>query len=212
MVNIFYVAVLFLIGVAMGSAANALIDRLPRNESWFKGRSKCDKCRHALNGKDLIPIFSYISLKGRCRYCRSPIPYRNLILEIILGLSFIVINGHSLSFNSLLLSFIAVISVIIAVMDWETMMVSEALIVVWGGLVILANWANAANWANWGGVLVGVGLIGGLWVVSRGRAMGFGDVEIAAVVGWWLGWPKVLIGLWAAFVSGAVVALCFVWQ
>ena len=55
------------------------------------------------------------------------------------------------------------------------------------------------------GTAVGVGLIGGVWAVSRGRAMGFGDVEIAAVMGWWLGWPKIAVGLWVAFIIGAIV-------
>ncbi len=57
-----------------------------------------------------------------------------------------------------------------------------------------------------------VGLIGGIWAISKGKAMGLGDVEIAVVLGWWLGWPRVLTGLWAAFVAGAAVGLVLMWQ
>ncbi|OGD08879.1 hypothetical protein A2397_05950 [Candidatus Amesbacteria bacterium RIFOXYB1_FULL_44_23] len=86
--------ILFLLGAMMGSAANALIDRLPRNESWVSGRSHCDKCKHVLNWYDLLPVFSYLLVKGKCRYCKSPIPPRNLLVEMFLGLAFIVFPGN----------------------------------------------------------------------------------------------------------------------
>lgn len=97
-------------------------------------------------------------------------------------------------------------------MDWETKLVSETLVVIWAILAILNSPFGSPSLIKEGvgGVLIGVGFIGGIWAVSRGKAMGFGDVEIAGVAGWWLGWPKIAVGLWAAFVSGAIVALGFV--
>jgi leader peptidase (prepilin peptidase)/N-methyltransferase len=154
---------IFLLGIILGSAANALIDRLPKNISWAKGRSVCDKCGHELNWYDLIPVISYLSLlrfntphllppklggreKGgiyaRCRYCRSPIPLRNLIVELVMGIGFLVLtNLGNLSNLGYLrdaeLLGIFWVTVIIAVMDWETMLVSEVLVVVWGVLTVL---------------------------------------------------------------------------
>lgn len=186
--------ILFLFGVAMGSAGNAIIDRLPRNESWVTGRSHCDKCGHVLNTIDLIPIFSYLFLQGKCRYCHKLIPYRNVLIEIIMGLGAIFLTNSFLIFW---------VTVVIAVMDWETRMVSEWLIFFWGILVIMGNWGNFGNWGN----LLGVIIIGGIWAVSKGRAMGFGDVEIALVMGLALGWPKIIFALWVAFVAGAIVGL-----
>ncbi len=200
-------AIVFCYGIIMGSAANALIDRLPKGKSWFKGRSECDKCHHQLKFGDLIPVFSYLYLKGKCGYCHSPIPVRNLIVEIITGLAFIVILGHSWSYSSLLLAGIAWVTVIIAFMDWETKLVSEAMVVIWGVLALLGNWGNLGNLGNWGGLLIGVGVIGGIWLVTRGRAMGEGDIEIAAVMGWWLGWANTPVALWLAFVLGSVVGV-----
>ena len=191
----------------MGSVANALIDRLPRGESWIKGRSHCDKCGHVLNIFDLIPLLSYLLLGGRCRYCRSPIPYRNFLVELILGLAFVVILGHSLAYDSLLLTAIFFVTVEIAVMDWGTKLVSEALVVTWGGLAVMTNWTNMTYGTNMLGLIVGVGVIGGIWAISRGKAMGFGDVEIAAVMGWWLGWRGIAVALWVAFVSGAFIGV-----
>ena len=119
----------FVIGAAAGSTANAVIDRLPRHESWFRGRSHCDKCGHVLGLLDLIPLLSYLVLGGKCRYCRKKIANRNFGVELLLGLSFMVIGGH-------LLSLIVWVTVVIAVMDWETRLVSEFLVLVWGILVI----------------------------------------------------------------------------
>jgi len=134
-----------------------------------------------------------------------------------------ILNFKFLIFNqlSIINYLIFCVTVIIAVMDWETKLVSEMLVIIWAVLIVtekfsIFNFQFSINYFisqfsnNFWGLLVGVGLIGGIWAVSRGRAMGFGDVEIAAVMGWWLGWPKILVGLWAAFVSGAVVALWFV--
>jgi len=202
----------------MGSAANALIDRLPRGEKWGAGRSHCDKCGRKLEWYDLIPVVSWLALRGRCRYCHSPIPYRNLVVEVLMGVGFLLIFNQFSNFQifqTLVLMGIFWVTTIIAVMDWETKLVSEAMVVVWGLLILIFNFQfsifnqllinNFQN--NVLGLLTGLFLIGGLWAVSRGKAMGFGDVEIAAVAGWWLGWPAIGVAIWIAFVSGAAAGL-----
>ena len=203
----------FLVGAMMGSAANAIIDRLPRGESWAKGRSRCDKCKHELGWIDLIPIISYLSLLGKCRYCHSPITSRNLWVEIVTGLLFVVINGNTLTLSGILLSGILWVTMMIAMIDWETNYVWEKMIAIWIILVviwqIMFNFQSMITMNSIIGVLVGVGLIGGIWAFSKGKAMGFGDVEIVAVMGWWLGLSKLLSALWVAFVVGAIFGL---WQ
>lgn len=212
------VIILLFIGLIVGSAANALIDRLPRKESWASGRSHCDKCKHVLNWYDLIPVFSYLTLLGKCRYCHSPIPVRNLIVELIMAVGFLsIFNFQFLIFNQysifkvVILLLIFWISVIIAVMDWETQLVSEVLVLLWGILVVADKFLISNSLINLNnslyGLLIGVGLIGGIWALSKGRAMGFGDVEIAAVMGFWLGWPNIMSALQIAFVSGAIIGI-----
>ena len=188
----------FVIGITAGSVANAIIYRLPRGIAWHTGRSMCVKCKHALSFFDLIPVLSFIFLGAKCRYCKKPISWRYFWVELFLGLSFVVINSHSWSFNSLILF----IMTIIAVMDWETMLVSDLLIVIWTILILISNFKFQIS--NLYGVLAGVVIIGGLWLLSKGRAMGEGDIEIAAVLGLWLGWPKIITGLWFAFVIGGI--------
>ena len=115
-----------------------------------------------------------------------------------------------LGVNNVLLMGILWVTMIIAVMDWETRLVSEAIIVIWGLLVVgYSLLIGNFGYANIEGLLVGVGVIGGIWLVSHGRAMGEGDIEIAAVLGWWLGWEKTIITLWLAFILGAAIGL---WQ
>lgn len=233
----------------MGSAANALIDRLPREESWLTGRSHCDRCGHELEARDLIPIVSYLTLlpkvrgvitkfqtpnkiqkkhnlkwyQAGCRYCGAPIPYRNLLVEIFMGagyvlifnLKFEIINQYQI-INLLIISLTLWVTTIIAVMDAETKLVSEVMVAVWGLLVIMSQLFSIGFTIydlritnNILGLALAAGVIGGLWAVSRGRAMGFGDVEIVLVSGWWLGWPSMVAALWVAFVTGGVVGA---WQ
>lgn len=184
--SVFY----FIFGTMAGSVANALIYRLPRNISWVKGHSMCNHCKHKLAFLDLIPILSYLMLGGKCRYCKKSIGLRWFLLEIGMGLGFVWLSSP-------LLCAILFVTTVIAFMDWETKLVSEALVLIWGILVL-------GNFNIWGPV-AGILLIGGIWAVSKGRAMGFGDVEIAAVMGLWLGFPKILIAIWIAFIVGAVV-------
>ncbi len=197
----------FVLGAVMGSVANAIIDRLPRNEAWSKGRSHCDKCNHSLGLFDLIPLISFLTLAGKCRYCKKQIPKRNFVVELFLGLGFLVISriGHMGLIGQILLMGMLWVTTIIAVMDWETKLVSELLVFVWWILVVFQ--LNSFSVLQLTGLIAGVGVIGGIWAVTRGRAMGFGDVEIVAVMGWWLGWPKIGVALWMAFVVGAIFGI-----
>ena len=77
---------MFLIGMCVASFMNVVIDRVPRNESFVKGRSHCDHCGETLKWYDLVPIVSYIFLRGKCRYCHTSIPIRGFLIEIFGGL------------------------------------------------------------------------------------------------------------------------------
>lgn len=191
-------AVVFVLGTIAGSAANAIIYRLPRDIGWWKGRSFCPKCKHSLSPWDLIPVISFLLLGGKCRYCHSPIAKRYLFVELFLGATFALTNFYELSTINYLLIWI---TTIIAVMDWETMLVSDWLVGIWAILMVFGIRYSVFNLY---GLLIGIGLIGGIWLISKGRAMGSGDIGIAAVLGLWLGFPKILSGLWLAFVIGGI--------
>ncbi|MDD5213877.1 MAG: prepilin peptidase, partial [Candidatus Gracilibacteria bacterium] len=101
--TIFYLYI-FVIGTIFGSFSSVIIDRLKNNKSGIiTGRSECPKCRHKLGAKDLIPIFSFLNTKGKCRYCKSKISYLYPILEISMGILF-VLSTYFLIDISLILS------------------------------------------------------------------------------------------------------------
>ena len=187
------------LGAVAGSVANAVIDRLPRRESWFTGRSKCDKCKHELGVVDLVPVLSYLSLGGKCRYCRKPIAVRNLLVELSMIFGFLALSTWPLAL-------IFWVTVVIAVMDFETMLVSDWLVGLWFVLTLFTMNYELIT-MNLLGAAVAVGVIGGLWVLTKKRGMGDGDIGIAAVMGYWLGWPRVAPALWISFVAGAVYGL-----
>lgn len=189
-----------ILGAVFGSVANAVIYRAPLSLSWWKGKSICPSCKHELGWKDLVPIFSYLGLGGKCRYCRSPIASRYLFVELIMGIGFAVLS-YQFSVNSLILMAILWVTVVIAAMDWETKLVSDWLVGIW---FVLTMFNVQYSTFNIYGLLAGIGLIGGLWVGTKKKGMGEGDIGIAAVMGWWLGWPRVAPALWISFVAGAV--------
>ena len=77
--------VFFAIGISVFSFLNVVIYRLPRHMQFTGGRSMCTSCKHELASKDLVPVISWISLKGKCRYCGAPISARYTIVELLGG-------------------------------------------------------------------------------------------------------------------------------
>ncbi len=195
----------FVLGAVAGSVANALIYRLPRQISWTRGHSICTHCKHILASIDLIPIFSYCFLRGKCRYCHKKIGVRYFVIELLSALGFVFLAPQAW------LMAIFWVTLVIAFMDWETKLVSEVFVVLWG-LFVLGQLYGNFSITMIIGLVVGVLAIGSIWAISRGRAMGFGDVEIAAVMGLWLGWPRILVALWLAFVLGGIVGVAILLQ
>ncbi len=84
-VRMLYSVVWFVLGTFMGSFVGVLAYRIPRDQQWVRGRSVCPVCGHELGVRDLIPLWSYVFLRGRCRYCHAPIGAGTLWIEIATG-------------------------------------------------------------------------------------------------------------------------------
>ena len=98
-----------IMGILLGSFFNVMVLRALKGEGWVKGKSHCDKCGHTLHTLDLIPLFSYLFLRGKCRYCKSPISYTHILSEVMFGVAFLIV---SLTCNSDILTFIVNIIVV----------------------------------------------------------------------------------------------------
>jgi len=205
-----------ILGLVVGSFLNVCIDRLPQNKSIAYPPSHCEACQHKLAAKDLIPVFSYIRLRGRCRYCQASIPRRILWVELATAVIFALLCWHyGLSAESGVMIFYACLFTIIFVIDLEHSLILNK--VVYPGMVaalLLAlypwPWFSESI-----GMRVAYAALGGaagfaifllIAIVSRG-GMGWGDVKLAALVGMAIGFPLVFVAIIMAAILGGIVAV-----
>lgn len=132
--QISFYAIVFLFGISIGSFLNVVILRLPRNESLIKRSSHCMTCGAKIRARDLIPVFSWLALKGRCHSCGEKISPRYPVIESLNGLLFVLtfwvfdINAESI-ITCVLMSLL----VVVGFMDWDTMEIDERIL----GLIAL---------------------------------------------------------------------------
>lgn len=215
----FFIFVFALLGLAVGSFLNVCIDRLPRGESILNPPSHCQACQHHLAAKDLIPLFSYLWLRGRCRYCQASIPKRLLWVELATGAMFAFLYRRcGLAPELGVMVFYACIFIIIFVVDLEHGLILNS--VVYSGMVVALlfalfmpqPWAAQLKFSGIANFAIGgsIGFVMFLLValISRG-GMGWGDVKLAALIGLATGFPLVFMALIMGAIIGSVVAVAF---
>lgn len=183
-----------LVGLALGSFLNVVITRLPQGESPWAGRSRCPYCRKPLSWFDNIPLFSYLWLRGRCRYCGAAIPWRYLLVELAGGLMALAL-WHTFPDKLVLLAYgpFCLALVALTAIDIEHRLLPDAITlpgIILGLLLSLVlphlSFVGAAA-----GALVGAGLFSGIaWLYEKWagrRGLGGGDVKLLAMIGAFLG-------------------------
>lgn len=209
-----------LFGLAVGSFLNVVIYRVPHHESIVSPRSKCPVCEHPIRERDNIPVLSWLILRGRCRDCGTPISPRYLVVELMGGALFAGLAAR-LGYNWDLPAFLALLSGLLALacIDLEHLLLPKK--VIYPTLVIVAVFLviAAAAYDSWDKLLVAVICAVG-WFVAffllnlvSPRALGFGDVRLAPLLGLglgWLGWRYVILGFFAGNVIGAVVGVVLI--
>jgi len=199
---------LFLVGLATGSFLNLCIDRLPKQESILNPPSHCDVCQHKLRPLDLVPLLSYLYLKGRCRYCGAKIRYRLPLVEAMTGLIFVLLwHQYGFSIELPLAMLFTCLFIVILVIDIEhhlilNRVVYPAIALAFLVIILIHNYGIIS--AVIGGV-TGAGILLLLALIFPG-GMGMGDVKLAALIGLLVGFPQVLIALLICFVLGGAVA------
>ncbi|SHE51246.1 leader peptidase (prepilin peptidase) / N-methyltransferase [Caldanaerobius fijiensis DSM 17918] len=200
----------FIIGAIIGSFLNVVIYRVPREESITYPPSHCTRCGERLKAHELIPIISYILLKGRCSHCGERISPRYIAVEAITGLSFVLLFwkfGVSADafFYALLVSMLISLSFI----DLEHMIIPDKILAVGfiGGIVCrLIDLTGLHDYLI--GVLLGFGLLFLIALISGG--MGMGDAKLMGVIALYVDWKLVLSTLFLSFVIGAVISLILI--
>ena len=197
-----------ILGIVIGSFLNVCIDRLPSGSSIIKPPSQCSHCKRRLSVLELIPVLSYILLRGRCRTCNEKIPLRVLVVEIGTGVLFLLIwYRFGQSWTTLLYSFYSVLLVVIGFIDLEQQRILNILIypAIGVGLLMIPILHSNTPWMVLAGGLLGFGVLFLIAFLAPG-AMGMGDVKLTIFLGIILGFPIIVIALFLAFVSGGLVA------
>lgn len=191
---------LFILGLIIGSFLNVLIYRIPRGQAFVLGRSHCTHCNHELESRDLIPLVSYLMLGGRCRYCKKPISPQYPLIELASGLIFAFAP-------SIFYIVVLELLLIIAVIDYLHLIIPDSFLV----LLCIASLAmyrlNLFSWSYFGSALGFGGFFLLLWLVSRGKWVGFGDVKFAAALGLVFGFPGSLLAIYSAVLLGGALSL-----
>ncbi|MBO8127087.1 MAG: prepilin peptidase [Firmicutes bacterium] len=219
-----------LLGLVVGSFLNVVIYRLPRNESIVAPGSYCPECGVRLVPQDLIPVYSYLALKGKCRYCREPISWEYPLVEMVNALLYLLLFSQ-FRFQPQFWIFAAFFSglVVLSFIDFHHGILPNVITIpgilvglAWGGfndlwhafgrypislLYNLGTYVASFSFLNAAlGVLVGGGIVLLVVILSKG-GMGLGDVKLNAMVGAFLGWQAATYNLFLAAVLGSVVGI-----
>ncbi|MDQ7793052.1 MAG: prepilin peptidase [bacterium] len=196
------------LGLCVGSFLNVCIHRLPRRESLLFPASRCPACESRLGPAELLPVVSYLWLKGRCRHCRAAIAPRYPLVELLTATGYAsVVAAWGLGLQAL--GGMALLSVLVVALftDLEAGIIPNRLTLAGFamGLALLALRPERFL-PGLGGMAAGGGLLLFLSLASRG-GMGLGDVKLGGVMGLFLGWPAIAVALAVAFLAGGGVGL-----
>ena len=199
-----------LTGVVMGSAMSAIAWRVPRGRSWVKGRSACPACDALLQPADLVPLFSFLAARGRCRHCGAGIGWRYPLTELLCGAWAVLVLIKIGPVPAL--PFLALWGFLMLALMWidlDFQLLPDALTFP-GALIALAAVLPRPGGPRHAllGIVVGSGL---LWLLAWGYrrlrkqdGLGGGDIKLAAMFGAVLGWKLTLVTLFLAAFGGTV--------
>lgn len=199
----------FLVGVCVASFVNVVIWRVPQGLSFVKGRSYCPSCNHQLAWMDLFPVFSFVLLKGKCRYCGAKIPVRDTLLEVVGGIIGIYCFYHfQFTWDTLVVFTIFMIMMAITMIDFDTMTIPNgliiALIVPVGIFTVLHPEVSITS------RLIGFFVISlpmYLLTIIIPDCFGGGDIKLIAVCGFLLGWKLTLLAFFISVLIGGGYAI-----
>ena len=207
--EVVFLAVCFIAGTFMGSFVGVLTYRIPRDEQWVKGRSVCPVCGHQLGVIDLVPVWSYVFLRGSCRYCHARIGVRYLWTEVCTGVLFVGLGwGLGWSADALKFAIMTVLALAVGIIDFETGLVPDTVVLPGTAIGLLfgalAGWHGLVGAA--GGAAIGASLFALIILFSRG-GMGWGDATLGLMLGAFLGLRLSVVFLMLAFIIGAFAGI-----
>lgn len=214
---IIYVSVvLFILGSVFGSFINCVSGRIVEGKDWIKGKSICENCKHELSALDLVPIFSYIFLKGKCRYCGVKLSIRYMLTELFLGLCFVFLFLRNRTIDYILFRDLILVTLLLglSLVDLELYIIPDGFIII--GIV---TWALGLLFMSDELAYLKDGLIGGLGIgvfiflislvmdkVLKKESLGGGDIKLLFLVCLYTG----IFGGILLLIISCVIGLLFV--
>lgn len=208
------------LGLFVGSFLANVVYRLKKREQFVKGRSKCPHCGHELSALDLVPVFSWLFLRGKCRYCKAKIPAEYSLIELLTGILF------ALSYSALtpeagiaiaqFIFWLVILSglIILAVYDLKWYLLPDKILAplfIPAIILMMLSFLDGGSYKVITGPFVAAAVFGGFFyllaAVSGGKWMGGGDIKLSFLMGLLLGVQKTSVAMLIAFNSAAIVGL-----
>lgn len=228
-ITLLLVPIIFLLGLCVGSFVNVVVMRTLVGEEFVKGRSRCDNCRRPLQWFEMFPLLSYIALRGRCRTCHAEIDMMHPVVELLTGALFVwwLLIGFAffqltteplIALQSFFWLAVGLLLLIVVVFDVRAMVIPDfavlslSLLAIGYRCILIAFQAHQARdfalSLMSGGILLAAFL--GLWLLTKKRGIGFGDVKLVFPLALLMGWPRAFVGVFLAFLLGAGVGLALI--
>lgn len=211
----YYYIIIFLIGLVLGSFFNVVIFRFGTGKSTVKGRSSCFGCGSVIRWFDLIPVFSYFILKGRCRNCAARISPLYPIVEATTGVSFLLLflNTTTVSYLTVISAFIVALFILIIFIDIRYFVIPDRVLILL--TVSVVGYKLLAHDTNFYQLLIfAFGLtvfFAILYIISKGRWIGLGDIKLIFLIGFLFGYPmgylSIVAAVWLAMIFSTILLI-----
>jgi prepilin signal peptidase PulO-like enzyme (type II secretory pathway) len=230
-ISLFFYTIIFVFGLTVGSFLNCVIYRLQKEEEFLVKRSYCPHCKKTLGWQYLIPVLSFVFLKGKCRYCQRPISWQYPLVELATGILFVFIAWNQLIINPIgipsgsygasnflnffYLLIVACFLIIIFVSDLRYYIIPDRVIypaiivaLIYNIFLFFVFHHSFKAFLNplLSAVLASAFFLA-IVLISRGHWMGWGDPKLAFFMGFLLGFPNILVALFLAFFIGAIIGI-----
>ncbi|MBD5487587.1 MAG: prepilin peptidase [Lachnospiraceae bacterium] len=195
--------IIFLYGIVIGSFLNVCIFRIPKQENIVKIRSHCMNCGYQLKWYDLVPVFSYLCLGGKCRSCKQKISVQYPLIELLNGVLYCTVFAvYGLSVEALLYALLTSALIALSVIDFRTYEIPVGINIFILTLGLIRIVTDYADWLDYAvGFFIVSGFLYIVHLVTKGRGIGGGDIKLMAAAGLLLGWKLILL----AFVLGCII-------
>ncbi|HET9173767.1 MAG TPA: prepilin peptidase [Candidatus Saccharimonadales bacterium] len=217
------ILVLLVLGLIFGSFINAFVWRIHEGRDWVRERSECVQCHHELAARDLVPVVSWVSLRGKCRYCKKPISVQYPIVEVVTAALFVLsyvswphllVGVQRVIFGIWLVELIGLMALLVYDVRWmllpnKIVFPCTGLALIQAGLLLATSHSLTSSLIALSlATLVGGGIFYIIFQVSSGKWIGGGDVKLGFLMGILAGAPsKSLLFIFVAAVLGSIVSL-----